>query len=99
MTAGVGFKGVGIEVSVGGELSDSLRQEQATTQAYSWTMNQEEGYELELPPNSGYLWQWHVRTQLENGEVYTSRTRNFALTAGLFEKPRCIPGYCVESGQ
>lgn len=97
--AGVGFLGLSAEVEVGSSLSESLRQEHINSQSYAWAMSQEEAFELELPPNSGYLWQWHIRTELENGEVYTSRTRNFALTAGLFQKPRCIPGYCLGGGQ
>jgi len=93
MKAGVGFEGFSSEVSVGAELSVSLRQEHSNTQSYSWSVNEEEGFELTLPPNSGYLWQWHIRTELANGLVYQSKTRNFAVTMGLFQKPRCLPGY------
>lgn len=93
MKAGVGFLGSSVEVSVGAELSTSLRQEHSSTQSYSWSANEEEGFELTLPANSGYLWQWHIRTELGSGDVYQSKTRNFAVTMGLFQKPRCLPGY------
>jgi len=93
MKAGVGFKGFSAEVNVGTELSRTMSQEHAWSQSYSWTMNTESIYSFTLPPNSGYLWQWHIRTEVRSGDVLTSKTRNFAVTKGLWEKPRCLPGY------
>jgi len=93
MKAGVGFAGSSMEVTVGAELSTTLSQQHSSTQSYSWTMNEEEGFELTLPPDSGFLWQWQIRTELGNGVITSSKTRNFAVTRGLFQKPRCLPGY------
>jgi len=96
MKSGVSFFGASVEVSVGGEMSTAMRQEHSSSQSYSWSANEEEGFELTLPPNSGHLWQWHIRTELGSGDVYQSKTRNFAVTRGAFQKPRCLPGYGMD---
>lgn len=93
MKAGVGFMGLSAEISTGAEMSRTLSQEHASSSSQYWSMNTESSYSFTLPPNSGYLWQWQIRTEVRSGDVLTSKTRNFAVTRGLFQKPRCVPGY------
>jgi len=72
--------------SVEGQVSSLFSQEVV--------VSKEETFSITLHPKPGesYLWQW----VFEIGEEVTVKTQNYALTAGLYEPPKCFPGYNLE---
>jgi len=97
MKAGVKFFGSGIEVEVGASLTSDMSVQHANQKQYSWAMTSEETFSWTIenvPGQSSLLWQWHIRTALRNGDVVFSKTRDFVITRGYYEPPRCVPGWC-----
>lgn len=96
LTASAGFKGIGLEASAEASLSASMRTEIASTYSSEWGSSAEESFEATFDKNSGYLWQWVVKIETNDGAVLTSKTRSMALTKGRWERPLCVPGYGLD---
>jgi len=95
MTAGVKFLGASLGVETGIEISGTTSRSHTSSVSESWTVSRQSEYTLPFTAN-GYLWQWEIRTELDNSQVVSSYTKNFAVTRGAWEAPRCLPGYQMD---
>lgn len=73
----------------------------ANTYQSEWSMNTEEDFQVGFQQDDvgKYVWQFQfaVDDACESGAQ--SVTKEYALTAGAWEEPCCIPGYCVDAPQ
>lgn len=101
VTAGVevspGILGAGGKFTAEASLSAGLRAELSHSYSKEWTMNKEETYTIEFPEDKGFLWQWVIQIKTNDGKYLQSKTRDYAITAGKWEKPRCLPGYGTDA--
>jgi len=80
------YQGLELAASASASLTHIFNQEVS--------ISEEEELELSLDPSHGqhYLWQWVFSV---NGKVIV-RAKDFAMTAGLYQPPRCLPGYAAD---
>merc|ERR1712129_259428 len=92
MKAGVGFLGASVEVETGITIQGQTSRSHSNAMSSSWTESTQSWYTLPFQAD-GFLWQWQIRTELRNRQVTQSNSREFAVTNGPLQPPRCLPGY------
>lgn len=95
VSAGGTFMGIGLSATLSTEIGHSLSMAHST----EFSMSTEETYEHSfnyVPNQQIYLWQWGYDTDTDGAERVTTKTISFAVTAGLYQRPRCVPGYCTD---
>jgi len=95
MSVGAKFLGIGTELEAERSLSRTMSSSVASQSSRSWTQNVAEGVEEEFT-GTGTLWQWQVRIGLSDGTAVQSETNNYAITSGLRQPPRCVPGHAQD---
>lgn len=81
-------------------LSSEVSKDQTRSFSNVWTTNKEETITDEFSRNGSdeiYLWQWVL--EIDSGpsiEKVTTKTKEYALTKGKWEPPRCLPGWATD---
>jgi len=85
-----GFKafGIGTQVTVTGETSQTIGSSLSETFQETTTVQQE----FDFP--AGVVWQWQMIPDSPCGQA-SVLTSNFAVTDGLYDPPCCLPGYAL----
>lgn len=80
----------------GAETTQSL--EQSFRQARSTSASSTFEVEFQAKEDEKYLWQWVFVTKMQDGsEIEDVGTKEYAVTAGRWEKPKCLPGYAKDA--
>jgi len=78
--------GYGSEVS--SSLQTSFHRARSTSEEKTFSV------EIEDTENEKYLWQWTFVTKFKDGtRLEDVGTKEYAITAGKFQRPKCIPGF------
>jgi len=97
-TSSVQVSAFGVTAGGGAEVGSSIGMSRTNQYSESWTVSQTEEFSVTFDGDDAgkYLWQFEfdIDDTCLGGEQTT--TRAFAITAGAFEEPCCVPGYCVD---
>jgi len=83
----------------GGKVSTSVEigHEQSNMYASEWAKKEEEKYDITFDKSyeGKVLWQWQI-TVKDNCGTTVPKTRDYAITDGAYQQPRCVPGYALD---
>lgn len=85
-----------LELSAGLELSAEHSEEFASETTTGLDV------EIEAKDGEQYLWQWEYDVSMEQvvrdqDDVVRTQTKAYAATKGLFQTPKCAPGFCLDN--
>lgn len=86
----------GMTSEMSSELTTTMSKEFTKTRS----MSEVKEFTVKFIPGTKmtYLWQWVYNTILEDGTVIEQvGTKEYAVTAGKWEKPNCLPGYAIDA--
>lgn len=94
VSTSLAFGSFGSDVSV----ETSVANEQSHAYSSEWGANSEEEFTVYF--SSSYegkiLWQWQFFVEDNYGNQLNPKTRDYAITNGRYERPRCFPGYATD---
>jgi len=83
--------------SVSSTLSTEVSKSMSSSHSRQWSQTKEMDFSMEISPKDGaYLWQWQYLMDTEYVESFWVKTKDYAVTAGIPEIPKCAPGWCLK---